>query len=185
MAEDLRNSDTSECLTDERTVNLVEECRRQEESCLYSSTTLYIWLRHARIIRNIFIVTPLILGAIATWSILDASTDPLFVWLTATSALLAGLFPAIFEALNLNTHVASIAKQAATFKSLQDRFRQLATVTSLGSYNIFHDEFREAMLRMDEVRATSITPPERYFKAAQKKIAAGDYTFNVDQTDTN
>ena len=104
-------------------------------------------------------------------------------WLTATFALLAGLFPAVFEALKLDTHVDSIARQAAVFKNLQDRFRLLATVRSLGLYETFDAEFREAMGRMEEARATSITPPERCFKAARKKIAAGHYSFDIDHAD--
>lgn len=33
---------------DERTQNLVEECRRQEESSFYTSTSLYEWLKDLR-----------------------------------------------------------------------------------------------------------------------------------------
>lgn len=180
MAEDIWNTDTAERIAGSSTRRLVEECRRQEEACLYTSTTLYIWLRQARKIRHIVVVAPVVFGALATWSVLG---KPGMVWLTATFALLAGLFPAVFEALKLDTHVDSIARQAAAFKNLQDRFRLLATVTSLGLYETFDAEFREAMGRMEEARATSITPPECCFKAARKKIAAGHYSFDIDQAD--
>ena len=184
MAEDIRNPDTQECINDLRTACLVKECRRQEESCLYTSTTLYIWLRQARQIRNIFIVAPVVLGAFGTWSILDRPDSAWLVWLTATCVLLAGLFPAIFEALKLDTHVDLIIRQAATFKTLQDRFRLLATVTALGPFDTFQAEFSETMKCMDETRAISITPPERCFRAARKKIIVGDYCFGTDQADT-
>jgi hypothetical protein len=35
-------------------------------------------------------------------------------------------------------------------------------------------------LRVDVARSSSITPPERYFTAAQAKIKSGDYNFTVD-----
>ena len=184
MAKDIRNPDTQECINDPRTARLVKECRRQEESCLYTSTTLYIWLRQARRIHNVFVVAPVVLGAFGTWSILDQPDLTWLVLLTAICVLLAGLFPAIFEALKLDTHVDLITRQAAAFKTLQDRFRQLATVTALGPFDTFQAEFSEAMKCMDETRATSITPPECCFRAARKKIIAGDYSFGTDQADT-
>lgn len=163
-----------------RASRLVAECRRQEESCLYASTTLYIWLRQARLIRRIFVVAPLTFGALATWSVLDQPDRAWLQWLTATFALLAGLFPAVFEALKLDTQIDEIARQAASFKALRDRFRQAATITALGAFEDFQAEFRALMDRMDEARATSITPPERCFEAARKKIGAGHYEFTAD-----
>ena len=180
MAEDIRKTDSVERLMDERTTRLVAECKRQAESCLYTSTELYIWLREARLIRRIFVVAPVILGALATWSVLDQPEWVLLQWLTAAFALLAGIFPAVFEALKLDTQIDEIARQAASFKNLQDRFRQAATVTALARFEDFQAEFRTLMDRMDESRATSITPPERCFKAARKKIDAGHYEFDAD-----
>lgn len=180
MAENLRHPDTDERVSDPRVAALIKECRRQEESCLYTSTTLYIWLRQARLIRRVFVVAPLILGALAGWSVLDQPDPAWLQWLTATFALLAGLFPAVFEALKLDTQIDDIARQAAAYKSLQDRFRQAATVTSLGPPDAFEAEFRTLMDRMDQARETSITPPERCFKAAQKKIGTGHYEFAAD-----
>ena len=184
MAEDIRNTDSAERLIDERTSRLVAECRRQEESCLYTSTTLYLWLRKARLIRRIFVVAPVVLGAFATWSVLDQPERTWLRWLTATFALLAGIFPAVFEALKLDTQIDEIARQAALFKNLQDRFRQAATVTALARFEDFQAEFHALMDRMDESRATSITPPECCFEAARKKIGAGHYEFAADSAAT-
>ncbi len=180
MADDIRQPDTADRVTGERTAALVAECRRQQESCLYTSTTLYIWLRQARLIRRIFVVAPVVLGALATWSVLDQPAAEWLIWLTATFALLAGLFPAVYEALKLNTHIDEIARQASLFKSLQDRFRQAATVAALGPYDEFQATFDSLMERMEAARSASITPPERCFKAAQEKIAAGHYQFDSD-----
>lgn len=180
MAEDIRQPDTADRVTGERTAALVAECRRQQASCLYTSTTLYIWLRQARLIRRIFVVAPVVLGALATWSVLDQPAAEWLIWLTATFALLAGLFPAVYEALKLDTHIDEIARQASLFKNLQDRFRQAATVAALGPYDEFQATFDSLMERMEAARSASITPPERCFKAAQEKIGAGHYQFDSD-----
>ena len=79
---------------DERTRRLVQECERQEEACLFTSTTLFIWLRTARRVNTAMIVAPIILGAIGSWSILAQSSDTRIVWLTALCALAAGVIPA-------------------------------------------------------------------------------------------
>ena len=185
MAENIRNTDTPICLTDPRIKPLIKECRRQEESCLYTSTELYIWLRQTRRIQRIFVAAPIVLGAIATWSVLDKPELPWVVWVTATCALLAGLFPAAFAALKLDAHVDSMGKQAAEFKNLQDAFRQLATIDALGPYHKFEAKFHEAMGDMNTARAASTTPPERCFRAACRKIEAGHYSFNADEAETD
>lgn len=88
------------------------------------------------------------------------------------------------EALKFDTQIDEIARQAASFKNLQDRFRQAATVTALTRFEDFQAEFRTLMDRMDEARATSITPPERCFEAARRKIEAGHYEFDADSAAT-
>ena len=78
---------------DERTQNLIDECKRQEESCLYTSTTFLEWLKSLRRWRLGFVVAPIILGAVATWSLLTKETG--LEWVTGTCALLAGIVPAV------------------------------------------------------------------------------------------
>lgn len=168
-------------MTHDRSQQLVAECERQEENCLYTSTTFYIWLRHSRRWRRFFIVAPIVLGGLATWSVLDQPEKPWIQWLTATFALLAGLFPAIYEALKLDVHIDEIASQAAEFKNLQDRFRQAARVTALGAFEDFKAEFDALMQRLETARSGSLTPPEHYFSAARRKIKSGDYSFSADE----
>ena len=151
---------------DEQTQKLIVECKRQEENCLFTSVSLYIWLREVRWRKRAFIVAPIVFGGLATWTVLDR---PDLIWLTATLALLAGLFPAIYEALKLDVHIEEIARLAAEFKNLQDRFRQASNITALAPYEEFRSDFENLMLRMDTARGGSITAPERCFKAAQKK----------------
>ena len=180
MAEDLRPSDSAERVSNTRTAELVAECRRQEESCLYTSTSLYIWLRQSRALRRVFIVAPIVLGALATWSVLDQPDATWVKWLTASFALLAGLIPAIFEALKLDVHIDEISRHAAEFKNLQDRFRQAGSVIALGPWEDFKTAFDVLMERMDTARSASLTPPERCFEAARKKIGQGHYGFEAD-----
>lgn len=124
---------------------------------------------------------PIVLGALATWSVLDQPEVVWLQWLTATFALLAGLFPAIYEALKLDTRIEDIARQAAVFKNLQDRFRQAAAISSKGLYEKFLASFEALMKQMESARENSITPPERCFKAAREKIRSGHYSFTADE----
>lgn len=165
---------------DERTQRLIEECQRQEESGLYTSTTLFEWLKELRFWRVVFVVLPIILGGVATWPLLQKQID--MEWLTGACALLAGVMPAVYKSLNLDVSLASLSKRAGEFKILQDRFRQAWRVTALGDFNSFKAEFDTLMQRMDAARASSVTPPERFFGRAQKKISKGDYYFSVDMT---
>jgi hypothetical protein len=159
---------------------LIKECRRQEESCLYTSTTLYIWLREARRWRGVFVVVPIILGAIASWSILDRPDNPWALWVTAAAGLVAGLLPTIRDALGLDLHVEEMSRHAAQFKNLQDRFRLAADTGESKSEEAFETEVRDLLERLDEARKASMTPPERCFVKAQHKIKAGHYAFAVD-----
>lgn len=163
---------------EQRRTAIIAECRRQEESCLYTSTTLYIWLRKVRLQKRIFVIAPIIIGGIAGLSVLQSVLEP---WVIAVLAFIASLFPALADALKIQTSVEEIAKSAADFKSLQDRFRRVATITALSDMDGAEATLGELMDRMDVARSTSITPPEWAFEEAQKKIEAGHYAFAVDQ----
>jgi hypothetical protein len=163
---------------DDRTHNLIDECRRMEESCLYTSTTLFEWLKSLRLWRFVFVVAPIVLGGVATWPLL--SHDDRFKWLAGICALLAGLAPAVYKALDFDVNLNGIAQHAHLAKMLQDRFRQAWRVTALGPFEDFKREFDELMVRKDEARAASLVAPERFFLKARKKIEAGHYDFAVD-----
>lgn len=163
--------------------NLIAECKRQQESCLYTSTALFEWLKSLRLWKRVFIVAPIILGAVATWSLLANRPD--FEWFTGTCALLAGLAPAIYKGLDLDVSLDVVTKHAHLFKVLQDRFRVAWTVTALGPLADFRKEFDVLMDRMDAARASSLTPPERFFEKARVKIQSGHYDFNVDTKELN
>ncbi len=164
-------------MSEARAKAIAEEARRQEESCLYTSTSLYLWLRRVRLQTQLFVIIPIILGAVAGFSAFKEHVPAVLV---ATLTLVAGLFPALADALKIATSVDEISASAATFKALQDRFRRLATITVLSDVDAAEAALAELMDRMDVARSSSITPPERYFSAAQAKIKSGDYNFTVD-----
>lgn len=157
---------------------MIKECRRQEESCLYTSTALFEWLKHLRFWRVVFVVAPIVLGAIATWPLLRGERG--LEWVTGICAMLAGLAPAVYKALNFDMSLEAVAGHAHQFKVLQDRFRQAWAVVAFGADDEFKAVFDSLMDRMDAARAASVTPPERFFVKAQSKIKSGDYTFTID-----
>jgi hypothetical protein len=73
---------------EELTQNLIDECRRQEESCLYTSTALFEWLKRLRLRKVALVVGPIILGGLATWPLLAKQDE--YKWVTGVCALLAG-----------------------------------------------------------------------------------------------
>lgn len=177
MAEDIRKQDPDPRL-EERRRQIVAECRRQEESCLYTSTTLFIWLRRVRRQKQVFVAAPIVIGGAAGLSVLQAW---LADWGIAVLAFTASLFPALADALKIETSVDEITRLGAEFKALQDRFRRTANIGALDDLDTAEEALAELMDRMDIARGSSITPPECAFKEAKKKIEAGHYNFAVDQ----
>jgi hypothetical protein len=169
-------------MTTAEAAEFIAECRRQEESCLYTSTTLYHWLRSIRFWRSTFIAAPIILGSIGSWALLKGVQTPLATWFTAACSLLAGMFPAIFKALELDGRVSDVSHQAALFKNLQDRFRQAANFSASKPFADAQSEFDGLMKQLETARTASTTPPERFFRSAQRKIKAGHYSFAVDES---
>lgn len=159
-----------------RTQEIINECKRQEESCLYTSTALFGWLKEVRVWRVAFIVLPVIAGSVASAKIL--LKDPSYDWLTAIAAMAAGLFPAVFKALDLDVSLKTISDSASRFKTLQDGFRQASRIGATGKLEDLEDQFKALMVRMDDARSASPAIPDRHFRGAQKKIEKGDYSFD-------
>ena len=165
-------------MMDERTRNLVDECQRQEDSCLYTSAALFEWLKSLRVWRGFFVVAPIVLGSIATSSLIktyDGSAP-----IAGVCALLAGMATAVYKALGLDVSLDDIAKHAHAFKVLQGRFRQAKTVASLGPFEAFRTDFASLIDRMDAARTGSLTAPEEFFLKGRRKIKQGHYEFDVD-----
>ena len=175
MAKDIRVPGPANGMTDSRTPNLIEECRRQEESCLYTSTALFEWLKHLRCWKGFFVVAPIVLATVATGII-----SPDYKWAATICTMLAGIATAVYKALDLDINLGTISKNANQFKILQDRFRQAHQVSALGNFDEFKKEFDVRMQEMDTLRSSSLPPPERFFKKAQAKIQSGHYDFTTD-----
>lgn len=154
---------------------LSQECKRQEESCLYTSTALFEWIKVLRLWRVAFIILPLICSAAATSALFKHCA-----WVTGIAILCAGVIPAIFKSLDLDKDIAAMTRYANTFKSLQDRFRQARNISALGEIDEFRKEFASLRTKLDDARMASIPIPERYFKNAQRKIGRGHYEFQAD-----
>ena len=165
---------------DQRAQPIIDECKRQQESCNYTATALYSWLKEVRGYRIAFITLPIVLGSIASAKIL--LKEPAFDWITGIAALLAGLFPAIFKALDLDVNIKAMSDAAHRFEVLRDRFRQTSTIGVTKTVDELEQEFRLLMDRMDEARGVNLAIPERHFKKAQKKIGRGHYEFEVDSS---
>lgn len=169
-------------MTQRRVDELVKECRRQEESCQYTAAGLYIWQKRAQVWKNVLIVAPIILGGMASSQLLRDGNSPA-TWTNyaaAGLALLAGFFPAIFEALGMDMRVREISTAAGEFTNLRDRFRLLGNIGADMTFEELSPAFEQLMDRMDAARKTSPPLPERFFERGRTKIEKGDYDFDVD-----
>lgn len=161
---------------------IIAECKRQQESCNFTATALYSWVKEVRVYRVAFITLPIVFGAIASAKIL--LKEPAFDWLTGIAALLAGLFPAIFKALDLDVSIKAMSDAAHRFEMLRDRFRQAASMGATKPVVELEAIFLDLMARMDEARNASLVIPERHFEKAKRKIEGGHYSFAVDSEKT-
>ena len=176
MAEDIRSPDS---VSSDLRSEIIKEALRQSESCLYTSTSLFEWLRWVRIYNIFFIAAPIVLGGIASLSILKKYEYDVAI---ALCALGASLFPALAEALKIKPSIDEITRLSAEFKALQDRFRALARIAA--PFENVQDASRilkELMDRLEVARSASITAPRWAFERARQKIAKGDYSFEVDK----
>lgn len=151
------------------------QCDEQRERCVYTATTLFVWVRALRLIRIAFVVLPIICGALAGWDLLKAT--PEYATLTALLALSAGLVPAVYAALKLDEHLPTAARLSGEYKNLEIIFADLGKVGPHKSPEDFEKDYLEARTRLEKANGEAYTAPEWCFRAAQKKIKSGHYTF--------
>src|ERR1051325_10500962 len=120
MAEDIRDRHPERRLSDPRVAELIAECNRQEESCRYTGVALYIWHKAARGWRSAFLVPPIIVGGFASSQILTNFLPQGGDFAAAFLSLLAGFFPSIYVALDMDMRHAEIARSATEFTNLRD-----------------------------------------------------------------
>jgi hypothetical protein len=95
--------------------------------------------------------------------------------------LVASFFPAIYVSLGLDMKVMEIARAAAEFTNIRDRFRQAAQIHSKDTPEEFKAQFEALMDRLDAARAASPPQPEWCYQRAKRKIEQGDYEFKADE----
>ncbi|WP_315806899.1 MULTISPECIES: hypothetical protein [unclassified Bradyrhizobium] len=162
-------------MSDEAAGALKAQCKEQWERCLYTSNTLMVWLRVLRITRIIFVVVPIIFGALASWEILKG--DNRYEYVTATMALIAGIVPAVYAALKLDEHLPTAKRLAGEYKNLEILFGDLAAIGPHKPFDVFEAEYKEARTRQENANNEAYTPPEWCFRRARAKIQSGHYTF--------
>jgi len=165
----------------ELTQELKKECLRQEESCLYTSTSLFIWLRCLRVVKMLLVGLPLIFGSIASGKLLVGGPKDTAQYFPALCSFLASVIPSLYVALKFDERLEECVRLSAEFKNLRDEFRYAANVHSLKAPSQFQAEVDKSLQKLHEARKASFTAPEWCFKWAQRKIAAGHYAFGVDE----
>ncbi len=159
---------------------LARESKRQFENCLYTATSLLIWLRWLRGLKAFFTIAPIAFGSLGSLSILTASSDDTMKTIGALASFLGGLLSTIYSALKLDTHIAEVKVAAGDLTNLRDSFRQAALVSSKKPFDEFEAEVGKLRGRLDKIRSQGLTAPDLFFRLAQRKINRGDYTFDLD-----
>lgn len=155
---------------------LAKKCQElADNTCLYTSTSLFMWLRCLRVLQVAFLILPIIFGSLATWEILTKAQHEGVQFFAAVCAFIAGVIPAIYGVLKLDEHIISTSRLAGEFKNLQDRFDIAAKVGSLKPFEEFEKEANALLERLELARSESYTAPEFFFNRARKKIGKGHY----------
>lgn len=159
---------------------LSKECRRLEENCLYTAAGLYYWSKSAKRLSNFFLVAPIVAGGAAgSELILSLGGDSSNI-IVASFALLAGVLPSVFKALELEANVKSITSSAAEFTNLRDRFRQCGKFLHQKDEDSTYLRFEELVKRLEKARENCPPLPDKFFRAAQEAIKKGNYENSVD-----
>lgn len=174
MAEDLRDGDTGNDRIAAAHAALIIECKREEENCLYTSTTFFIWLKCLRAIRLVLWVSAIIASGFAASQLVRA--DPAFRLWAAAAALAATVLPGIGRVMKIDAAIDDYSKAATALKTLQGEFRRAANVWSQKAYQEFEQETRKLIKELNGVHKLALTPPEICFSIAKRKIEKGHYT---------
>ena len=156
---------------DPRTAALKEECLNQFQNCGYTALTFTVWLRFLRWVKLFSLFAPVVLGAVATWSIVGESMPAL----AAVCASVAVLIPPTFHAAKLDASIKQYTAMAGEFTNLRDRFRLAAEYGSLKTFDEFETAFNTLHARLEKARARALTPPHVCFLIARKQWQKGYY----------
>lgn len=173
MAEDFRTNDPGAGDLAAAKAALVRECAEQSRNSIYTSTQFYICLKWLKGVRAALWVIAAASGTGAASTALSQHDD--LELLVAALSLLAVVVPGAIKALKLDDTIAAYEAAAAKFKVAEGELRRAADVWSNKPYDEFEDEARKALASLDSARAASLTPPEWFFRKAQRKVQSGDY----------
>ena len=95
--------------------------------------------------------------------------------MVAGLALLGVILPGVIKAVRLDETISAYEAAAAHYKVVEGELRRAAVIWSNKPSVEFEQEARNALTSLDNARASSMTPPEWCFRAAQKKVKSGDY----------
>jgi hypothetical protein len=180
VAEDIRHDDPVDGDLTQAKAALVAECAREEENALYTSTIFFIWLRFLKAVRALLWAGAALGSALAASHILRGAPD--MKLLMAAAALAGVLLPGIGRALRLEAAIRDYTDAAGRFKNLQGEFRRARLVWSNKPFAEFDAEARKLFKAMNDARKPSLTPPEWCFRLARRKINAGHYVHDADET---
>jgi hypothetical protein len=158
VADDLRHDDPAHGRLNAALAALIAECEREEENCLYTSTTFFIWLRTLKTMRAGLWTLGAVGSIVSAKSILGS--DHAYPVVIAGLALTGVLMPALIKAVRIDSAIGEYAAAAAAFKNLQGEFRRAARVWSNKPFAEFEAEARKAIKAMNDARKPSLTPPE-------------------------
>lgn len=164
-------------MTESITEALVAECERRRSSCEFTSVGLYQWLGRATRRRQCVLGIGIFAGAVGSWSVLQQS--PHGVLFTAGMVLVASLLPALHEGLGMKNGVDEIRRLAGEFRNLSDAYRKAAMVYASLPFAEFDAHVRTLDKRIDDLRVASLPIPYKYYREAERKIAAGDYAYGT------
>jgi len=124
-------------------------------------------------------MTPIVFAGLASWSIYSSDTNK---FLAVIFVCMAGLIPAVYEALKMDDYIGDVKRLAGEFTNLRDRFRQAALVSALKPLPEFDGEFQSLMDRMEQARETGITAPGFCLRIATRHIERGEYGRILDES---
>lgn len=163
----------------ERVVRLAQECRRESENCLYTSTAMFEWLKGLRRWRTGFRVVGAVAGFAAAAPLL---VDHLPIIWSIACGFIAGLAPLIYSETGIGDRLDRLNRLAPEFKNLQDRFRQLADLGPTRTVDRFDSDLAWIMERLEGIRRDSLAVPDKWLEIARKKIQeSGHYDFDADE----
>jgi hypothetical protein len=125
-------------------------------------------------------VFPLILGAVAGWSVLEQSENTLVRAVVLVVAVVEGVIPALFASLRIDGRVDECTRLEAEYTNLGDRFRQAALNASHKSSSECEMEFQPLMERLEMARRES-TVPDWCVRRAEAKIKHGHHNAAVSE----